>query len=65
MCRKLAGIGNLFVRLVRDESGGESLEYALIGGLLTAASCSSIQSVGQKVAALWQSLDNALSAVGR
>ena len=65
MQRNLAAIGNLFVRLVRDESGGESLEYALVGGAVVAVSYSSIESVGQKVATLWQSLDNALTAVGR
>jgi Flp pilus assembly pilin Flp len=65
MQRTLAAVGNLFLRLVRDESGGESLEYALIGGAVVAVSYASIESVGRKVTALWQSLDYALSAVSR
>ena len=65
MQRKFAAVGNLFVRLVRDESGGESLESAFMGGAVVAVSYSSIESVGQKVTALWQSLDRAMYVVVR
>ena len=65
MQRNLTAIGNLFVRLVREETGGESLEYALVGGAVVAVSCTTIDAVGDKVTGMWQSLDNALSAAGR
>ena len=60
-----AALGNLFLHLVRDESGGETIEYALVGGAVVAACYSSIETVGRKVTTMWQSLDHALSAVGR
>jgi Flp pilus assembly pilin Flp len=65
MQRKVAAVGSLFLHLVRDESGGETIEYALVGGAVVAACYSSIESVGRKVTTMWQSLDHALGAVGR
>ena len=57
--------GRLLVRMFRDESGGESLEYALVGGAVVAVSFSAIESVGERVTRMWESLDHALGAVGR
>jgi pilus assembly protein Flp/PilA len=48
---------NLLVKLVRDEQGGEVLEYALIVGLIIVAAIAAITSVGTKVLARWTSLN--------
>jgi Flp pilus assembly pilin Flp len=45
-------------KLVKDEQGGEVLEYALIAGLIVVAAIAVIGSVGTKVLARWTSLDN-------
>jgi pilus assembly protein Flp/PilA len=44
-------------RLVRDEQGGEVLEYALVAGLVVIAAIATIASVGGKVVARWNSLN--------
>ena len=48
---------NLLAKLVRDEQGGEVLEYALIAGLIVIAAIAVIGSVGTKVLARWTSLN--------
>jgi Flp pilus assembly pilin Flp len=48
---------NLLAKLVRDEQGGEVLEYALIVGLIIVAAIAAITSVGTKVLARWTSLN--------
>ena len=48
---------NLICKLVRDENGGEVLEYALIAGLIIVAAIAAITSVGSKVLARWTSLN--------
>jgi pilus assembly protein Flp/PilA len=48
---------NLLVKLVRDEQGGEVLEYALIAGLIVVAAIAVISSIGGKVVARWTSLN--------
>ena len=50
----------LFAKLVRDEQGGEVLEYALIAGLIIVGAIALITSVGGKVVARWTSLDGSL-----
>jgi Flp pilus assembly pilin Flp len=50
----------LLVKLVKDETGGEVLEYALIAGLIVVAAIAVIGTVGQKVVARWQSVANGL-----
>jgi Flp pilus assembly pilin Flp len=50
-------IANLFSKLVKDEAGGEVLEYALIAGLIVVAAIAVIGSVGTKVLARWNSVD--------
>ena len=47
----------LVSKLVRDEQGGEVLEYALIAGLIVVAAIAAITSVGTKVLARWTSLN--------
>ena len=47
-------------RLVREDQGGEVLEYALIAGLIVVAAIAVISSVGGKVVARWTSLNSSL-----
>ena len=51
---------DMFVRLVKDEQGGEVLEYALVAGLIVVAAIAAITAVGNKVLARWTSLQNSL-----
>ena len=46
--------------LVRDERGGEVLEYALIMGLIVVACIAVIGTVGGKVLAKWNSVDTSM-----
>jgi pilus assembly protein Flp/PilA len=47
-------------QIVRDESGAEVLEYALIAGLIVVAAIAAITSVGTKVLARWTSLNHSM-----
>ena len=49
-----------FVRLIRDERGGEVLEYALIAGLIVVGAIALITAVGGKVLARWTSMDSSM-----
>ena len=49
-----------FAKLVRDEQGGEVLEYALIAGLIVVAAIAAITAVGGRVLARWNSLQNSI-----
>ncbi len=51
---------NLLKKLVRDEQGGEVLEYALIAGLIVVAAIAVITTVGEKVLAKWEAVDTGL-----
>ena len=51
---------NLLAKLVKDEQGGEVLEYALIAGLIVVAAIAIIGSVGTKVLARWNSLNDGM-----
>jgi pilus assembly protein Flp/PilA len=51
---------SLLKKLVKDEQGGEVLEYALIAGLIVVAAIAVIGSVGTKVLARWTSLNNGM-----
>ena len=46
----------LLGRLVKDEQGGEVLEYALIAGLIVIAAIAAITTVGNHVYARWTSI---------
>jgi pilus assembly protein Flp/PilA len=56
----MKAITNLFAKLVKDEQGGEVLEYALIAGLIVVAAIAVIGAVGTKVVARWTSLNSSL-----
>ena len=49
-----------FGGFIRDERGGEVLEYAIIVGLIVVAAIAAITSVGTKVLAKWTSLDTSI-----
>lgn len=50
----------LLKKLVKDEQGGEILEYALIAGLIVVAAIAVITAVGTKVLARWNSLNTSM-----
>ncbi|HSZ57966.1 MAG TPA: Flp family type IVb pilin [Tepidisphaeraceae bacterium] len=45
---------------IRDETGGEVLEYALVAGLIVIAAIAAITTVGTKVLARWTSVQNSM-----
>jgi Flp pilus assembly pilin Flp len=51
---------NFVAKLVKDEQGGEVLEYALIAGLIVVAAIAVIGAVGGKVLARWTSLNSSM-----
>ena len=51
----------LIANVLRDEQGGEVLEYALIAGLIVVAAIAVITSVGGKVVAKWNSVSTGLN----
>jgi pilus assembly protein Flp/PilA len=53
-------ISNILVKVLKDEQGGEVLEYALIAGLIVVAAIAVIGSVGTKVLARWGSLNSSM-----
>jgi len=56
----MATVKTMFKALLRDEQGGEVLEYALIAGLIIVGAIALISSVGTKVVARWTSMDNSM-----
>ena len=56
----MKAITNFVGNLVKDEQGGEVLEYALIAGLIVVAAIAVISSVGTKVVARWTSLNSSM-----
>lgn len=52
---------SLLKKLVKDEQGGEVLEYALIAGLIVVAAIAVITTVGEKVVAKWNAVDAGLT----
>ena len=50
----------LIAKLVKDEQGGEVLEYALILGLIVVACIAVIGTVGTKVLARWNSVNSSM-----
>ena len=56
----MQSIKTLAAKLIKDEQGGEVLEYALIAGLIVVAAIAIIGSVGTKVLARWTSLNSSM-----
>lgn len=53
-------MSRLIRRLLRDQRGGEVLEYALILGLIVVVAIAVIGTVGTKVLARWTSVDSSI-----
>jgi pilus assembly protein Flp/PilA len=56
----MKALKNLLARIVKDERGGEVLEYALIAGLIVVAAIAVITTVGTKVLARWNSVGSSI-----
>jgi Flp pilus assembly pilin Flp len=52
-------VRQLLLRLVREEDGGEAMEYALVAVLITVVSITAISSVGTKLTDYWRRVDEA------
>jgi Flp pilus assembly pilin Flp len=57
---KLMNLPASLGRLVSDERGGEVVEWALVAGLVVIAAIVVIGSVGTKVLARWNTVNNGL-----
>jgi pilus assembly protein Flp/PilA len=53
-------VKQLLQKLIKDEQGGEVLEYALIAGLIVVAAIAVIGAVGTKVLARWSSVNSSM-----
>jgi Flp pilus assembly pilin Flp len=61
-CIERSRVMNALKKFLADEAGGEVLEYALIAGLIIVGAIVAITSVGTKVLAKWQSVDNGMGS---
>lgn len=64
MKRHFSVVGILFSQLVKDEQGGEVIEYALTLGLVAAACVLMVQTIGAKFYDIWERIDRALAMIG-
>ena len=51
---------DLLGRFVREDEGQDLIEYALLGGIITAVVTGAITSIGGKVLGYFQNLDTAI-----
>jgi Flp pilus assembly pilin Flp len=58
--RRRRAMVRLVRRALRDDRGGEVLEYSLIAGLIVVGAIGAIQCVGEKVLARWSSLNSSI-----
>ena len=56
----LKGLRRVLAKVLRDDRGGEVIEYALISGLIVVAAIAVIGSVGTKVLARWNSVNSGM-----
>ena len=52
----------LFVRFVREDEGQDLIEYALLGGIITAVGATLIGTIGTRVGQLMTDLSAAIAA---
>ena len=57
----MKSIGKLVKKFARDECGLETVEYAIIAGLITVAAIATITAVGVLVHQKFQSLETAMT----
>jgi Flp pilus assembly pilin Flp len=53
-------VSNAVTNLIRDQQGGEVMEYALILGLIVVAAIAIVGAVGTKVLARWSSVNSSI-----
>ena len=58
LLEKQMRVAKLIGNFLRDDAGGEVLEYALIAGLIVIVALATIGSVGTKVLARWNSVNS-------
>lgn len=51
-------------KLLQDETGGETIEYALIAGLISLVCWVAIQTAGATISTVWTSVTTALTSAG-
>lgn len=51
-------------RFIADESGLETVEYAIITGLVVAAAIVAIGNIGERVKTIFQNLDGQMATAG-
>jgi Flp pilus assembly pilin Flp len=56
----MSRFNNLLDQFVRDDEGGEVIEYALVLGLISVAAIAVIGSFGLKVLARWNSVNSSM-----
>jgi Flp pilus assembly pilin Flp len=56
----MRAVMNRFKEIIRDEEGGEIIEYVLIAGLIIVAAISVVGAFGTKVVAKWTSVNSSL-----
>jgi Flp pilus assembly pilin Flp len=56
--RRRRAVTRMARRLLRDERGGEVLEYALVVGLIVVGAIATITCVGTKMLTRWNSVDS-------
>jgi len=58
--RRHRAIMRLIWLALRDDRGGEILEYSLVAGLIVVGAIGSVTCVGEKVLARWNSLNSSM-----
>ena len=53
----MKSVKNLLASLVKNEDGGEVLEYAVVGGMLVVGALVLISAVGGRIRDAWTGLD--------
>lgn len=54
----------LVTKLVRDEQGGELMEYALIAGLIVVAAITAVTTLGGKIKSRFEDVNTGLTSSG-
>ena len=52
---------NILTRFVREETGAETIEYALVLGLIALAAVAGLTAVGGSVSTIWASIATAMA----
>jgi pilus assembly protein Flp/PilA len=58
--QRMRSVMNRLQEIIRDDQGGEIIEYVLIAGLIIVAAISVVGAFGTKVVAKWTSVNSSL-----